>query len=247
MGLMEHIQRGKTAQPPRILIYGVEGVGKSSWAAAAPDPVFISTEDGLGEIDTAKLPLCKDFDTVIAQLNAILAEQHGFHTLCIDSLDWLERLIWDAECAEYGAKNIERVDGGYGHGYVIALTYWRKVISLLDRIRTERRMGVILIAHSKIETFQDPVNGPYDRYSPRLHKSACALVSEWVDGVLFASHRIRVGDGKASPVGSGGGERLLRTVGSPACVAKNRYGLPDELPLSWDAFASALRKEPANA
>ena len=246
MGLMDSVTRGRTAQPPRLLVYGVEGVGKSSWAASAPSPIFISTEDGLSEIDTAKMPLCTDFDMVVRQLGAVLAEDHDFRTLCVDSLDWLERLIWDAVCAEYGAKNIERVDGGYGHGYVIALTYWRRVIALLDRIRAERRMGVILIAHSKVETFQDPENGPYDRYSPRLYKSACALVSEWVDAVLFASHRIRVGDGKAAPVGAGGGERRLRTAGSPACVAKNRYGLPDEIPLSWDAFAAALRKEPAN-
>lgn len=247
MGLMDSVLRGKSARPPRFMTYGTEGVGKSSWAASAPDPIFIQTEDGLNEIDTAKFPMCKDLPTFMSQLDAVLLEEHTYRTLCIDSLDWTERLVWDAVCADYGVKNIERADGGFGHGYVAALTYWRKIIERLERIWNERQMAIILIAHSKVETFADPENGPYDRYSPRLHKSACALISEWVDGVFFATYRIRVGDGKATPIGANGGERILRTCGSPACVAKNRYGLPNELPLSWDAFVKALKKEPANA
>lgn len=243
MSLISSITKGREAQPPRIMIYGSEGVGKSTFAALAPNPVFVQTEDGLSEIDCSKFPLAKSFDDVVLQLQAVRDEQHDYGTVVIDSLDWLERLVWDRVCADYGVKSIEKADGGYGKGYVHALTYWRQIVSLLNDIRTRKGMAVILIAHAAVERFEDPEHAAYDRYTPRLHKKACSLVCEWVDAVLFASRRMRVDSttGKAAPVGADGGERILRTNGSPACIAKNRFGLPTELPLSWSAFVEALK------
>jgi hypothetical protein len=243
MSLISSITKGREAQPPRIMIYGSEGVGKSTFAALAPNPVFVQTEDGLSEIDCSKFPLAKSFDDVVLQLQAVRDEQHDYGTVVIDSLDWLERLVWDRVCADYGVKSIEKADGGYGKGYVHALTYWRQIVSLLNDIRARKGMAVILIAHAAVERFEDPEHAAYDRYTPRLHKKACSLVCEWVDAVLFASRRMRVDSttGKAAPVGADGGERILRTNGSPACIAKNRFGLPTELPLSWSAFVEALK------
>ena len=243
MSLISSITKGREAQPPRIMIYGSEGVGKSTFAALAPNPVFVQTEDGLSEIDCSKFPLAKSFDDVVLQLQAVRDEQHDYGTVVIDSLDWLERLVWDRVCADYGVKSVEKADGGYGKGYVHALTYWRQIVSLLNDIRARKGMAVILIAHAAVERFEDPEHAAYDRYTPRLHKKACSLVCEWVDAVLFASRRMRVDSttGKAAPVGADGGERILRTNGSPACIAKNRFGLPTELPLSWSAFVEALK------
>ena len=243
MSLIGSITKGREQQPPRIMIYGSEGVGKSTFAALAPNPVFVQTEDGLSEIDCSKFPLAKSFDDVVLQLQAVRDEQHDYGTVVIDSLDWLERLVWDRVCADYGVKSIEKADGGYGKGYVHALTYWRQIVSLLNDIRARKGMAVILIAHAAVERFEDPEHAAYDRYTPRLHKKACSLVCEWVDAVLFASRRMRVDSttGKAAPVGADGGERILRTNGSPACIAKNRFGLPTELPLSWSAFVEALK------
>lgn len=243
MSLISSITKGREAQPPRIMIYGSEGVEKSTFAALAPNPVFVQTEDGLSEIDCSKFPLAKSFDDVVLQLQAVRDEQHDYGTVVIDSLDWLERLVWDRVCADYGVKSIEKADGGYGKGYVHALTYWRQIVSLLNDIRARKGMAVILIAHAAVERFEDPEHAAYDRYTPRLHKKACSLVCEWVDAVLFASRRMRVDSttGKAAPVGADGGERILRTNGSPACIAKNRFGLPTELPLSWSAFVEALK------
>ena len=240
--LLDSITTGRQPQPPRIMIYGSEGVGKSTFAASSPKPVFVQTEDGLSEIDTAKFPLCATYADVVEQLKAVRDGEHEFQTLCIDSLDWLERLIWDRVCQDYGVKSIEKADGGYGKGYTHALTYWRQIIALLNEIRAKRNMAVVLIAHSKVERFEDPEHASYDRYTPRLHKAACSLVCEWVDAVLFATRRMRVDSttGKAAPVGADGGERILRTNGSPACIAKNRYGLPTELALSWTAFVECL-------
>lgn len=243
MSLIGSITKGREQQPPRIMIYGSEGVGKSTFAALAPNPVFVQTEDGLSEIDCSKFPLAKSFDDVVLQLQAVRDEQHDYGTVVIDSLDWLERLVWDRVCADYGVKCIEKADGGYGKGYVHALTYWRQIVSILNDIRSKRGMAVVMIAHAAVERFEDPEHAAYDRYTPRLHKKACSLVCEWVDAVLFASRRLRVDSttGKAAPVGADGGERILRTNGSPACIAKNRFGLPTELPLSWAAFVEALK------
>lgn len=244
MALLKQVITGKNPKPPRIVIYGAEGVGKSTFAANAPKVIFVQTEDGLSEIDCSKLPLVTRFDELIAQLTAIRDEEHDYQTLAIDSLDWTERIIWDRVCADYGVKSIEKADGGYGKGYVHALAYWRQVITLLNEIRDRRNMAIILIAHAKVECFEDPENASYDHYSPRLHKAACSLVSEWVDAILFATKRLRVDTttGKAAPVGADGGERIIRTNGSPACIAKNRYSLPGELPLSWTAFMENLGK-----
>ena len=249
--LLDSITTGRQPQPPRIMIYGSEGVGKSTFAASAPKPVFVQTEDGLSEIDTAKFPLCATYAEVVEQLKAVRDGEHEFQTLCLDSLDWLERLIWDRVCQDYGVKSIEKADGGYGKGYVHALGYWRKLVSLLDDLRNKRGMIVIIIAHSKVERFEDPENTAYDRYSPRLHKGATGLLCEWVDAVLFATKRFRVSKenagfsgerGIAAPIGADGGERIFRTIGGPACIAKNRFNLPAEIPLSWDAFMDAYRK-----
>jgi len=254
MSLLNNIQSGKEPKPPRIMVYGQEGVGKSNFSAAAPNVIFIPTEDGLSEIDCHKFPLAKSFNEVLSSLQALYQEKHDFQTVTLDSLDWLERLIFDEVCRDYGVRSIEKVDGGYGKGYVYTLTYWRKILNLLDALRNEKGMACILIAHCCIEKFEDPEASAYDRYTPRLNKHANALISEWVDAVLFATRRFRTqkedaGFGRertiAAPVGTDGGERILRTVGGPACVAKNRFNLPSELPLNWTAFMAAMTDQGA--
>lgn len=241
--LIGTVKSGREPQPPRLTVYGPEGVGKSTFAASAPNPVFIQTEDGLSEIDTAKFPLCTTYDDVIQQLKAVRDEEHDFQTLALDSLDWLERLIWDRVCADFGVRSIEKADGGFGKGFSYALTYWREVVKLLNEIRAKRQMAIILVAHSKVERFEDPEHPAYDRYQPRLHKAANSLICEWADAVLFATRRMRIDSntGRAAPVGADGGERVLRTNGSPAFNAKNRYSLPMEMPLSWSAFMQGMK------
>ncbi|MEX1231112.1 MAG: ATP-binding protein [Planctomycetaceae bacterium] len=249
MSNLSHIQSGKQPLPPRIVLYGENGIGKSTCGSQATKPIFIQTEDGLSEIDCEKFPLAKSYSEVMASLAALRVEQHSYQTVVIDSLDWFERLIWDELCERYNVSSIEKVDGGYSKGYTHALSLWRPFLELLNQLRIERRMIVIGLAHAKVEKFEDPESTAYDRYSPRLHKHACGLVSEWADAVLFATRKIRVSTedagfnrtrGIAHALGKSGGERVLRTIGSPTCIAKNRYSLPEELPLSWSALLSAL-------
>jgi len=249
MALLDQIQRGRRHSPPRLMIYGTEGIGKSTTASKAPKPIFIPTEDGLDQIDCDSFPLAKTLADVDASLQTLIGEQHDYESVIIDSLDWLERLIWDKLCEQYGVSSIEKVDGGYQRGYTHALTHWRKVLDDLNTLRNQRGMCVIVLAHAKVEKFEDPEAMAYDRYSPRLHKHVSALITEWADAVLFATRKMitkteDTGFGRdrtiAEALGKDGGERILRCVGSPACVAKNRYSLPAELPLSWPSLMNAL-------
>lgn len=258
MNILEQIHIGKRSTPPRILLYGTEGIGKSTFAAQAPNPIFISTEDGLDEINCASFPLARKFTDVETYLSALAIEPHDYQTVVIDSCDWLEQLIWDDLCQIAHVSTIEKVDGGYGKGYTAALGYWRQFCDALESLRTQRNMAVILIAHAKVERFEDPESSAYDRYAPRLHKHATALLTEWSDAVLFATRKFRteseeVGFGRertiAVGLGKDGGERIIRTVGGPSCVAKNRYNLPYEMALSWEAFVGAIHHSnatPAN-
>jgi len=253
MSLLETIHSGRRHSPPRLMLYGTEGIGKSTTAAGAPKPIFIPTEDGLDQIDCDSFPLARRYDEVVKALSALYSEEHDYQSVVVDSLDWLERLIWDEVCREYGVKSIEKADGGYAKGYTHALTQWREVLGGLDALRNDRGMAVILLAHTKVEKFEDPESVAYDRYSPRLHKHAAALVTEWCDAVLFATRKFRTESEDAGfnrtrsiavPLGTDGGERILRCVGGPSCIAKNRFGLPAELPLSWPALMQALAGEP---
>ena len=253
MSLLERIHTGRRHSPPRLLIYGTEGIGKSTTASQAPNPIFIPTEDGLDQIDCASFPLASTLVDVESAIQSLQREKHDYQTVVLDSVDWLERLIWDALCEQYGVSSIEKVDGGYAKGYTHALTHWRKVLDDLNTLRNQRGLCVILLAHAKVEKFEDPESSAYDRYSPRLHKHVTALLTEWADAVLFATRKIitKTEDAGfnrertiAAGLGKDGGERILRCVGSPACVAKNRYDLPAELPLAWPALMHALTRTP---
>jgi hypothetical protein len=222
------------------MLYGVQGVGKSTWASCAPKPIFLQTEDGLGEISCDKFPLATTFERVVKALSELYTEKHPYHTVVVDSLDWLERLIWTEVCRKHNVESIENI--GYAKGYVFALTQWRGFLEGLSALRNDKGMAVILIAHARIERFENPETESYDRYVPRLHRLASQLIQEWCDEVLFATFKVytrqteeRFNRTRRQAIGTG--ERIIRTVERPAHVAKNRLNLPDELPLDWNAYA----------
>ncbi len=237
------LNRASAPKPPRILIHGVHGVGKTTFAAAAPDPVLILTEDGLGTLDVQHFPLAKTLDEVMQALASLYAEEHRFRTLVVDSVDWLEPLVWARVCQDLKLKSIE--DAGYGKGYVAALDVWREYIEGLNALRDRKGMAIVQIAHTDIKRFDSPESEPYDRYVIKLHSKASALLQEHSDIVLFANYRIStvksdVGFNKKVTRALGSGERLIHTAERPAFLAKNRYGLPDTLEMSWSALESAM-------
>ena len=229
--------------PPRALVYGVAGVGKTSFAASADRAVVVKTEDGLGTIKVPHFPLARSFDAVMEALAALYSEAHDYKTVVIDSVDWLEPLVWARTCKDNNWSSIE--EPGYGKGYIAALGLWRQYLDGLNALRDERGMTVIQIAHTDIKRFDSPEHEPYDRYVIKLHARASALLQENSDAVLFANYRIStvksdVGFNKKVTRALGSGERVLYTAERPAFLAKNRYGLPDMLPLDWQAFAAAM-------
>ena len=240
---LSQLKRTTALAAPRILIHGVAGVGKTTFAAGAPKPVLVQTEDGLGTLEVPRFPLARSFDEVMEALAALYTDSHDFATVVIDSVDWLEPLVWQKACQENGWKDLE--EPGYGKGYVAALDPWRQYLEGLNALRDERGMTVIQIAHTDIKRFDSPEHEPYDRYVIKLHARAAALLQEHSDVVLFANYRIStvksdVGFNKKVTRALGSGERVLYTAERPAFLAKNRYGLPDTLPLSWAAFAEAM-------
>ena len=240
---LESLRRGGDPRPPLLLTYGVAGVGKTLFATSAPRAVVVQTEDGLGIISASTFGVLRSFDAVMEALGSLYTEAHDFETLVVDSLDWLEPLVWQHTARTHNQPDIESF--GYGKGYLAALDTWRSLLDGVNALRDERGMGVILIAHAEIKRFDSPETEPYDRYQPKLHRSASALVQEHVDAVLFANYRVStlksdVGFNKKVVRGVSGGDRLLHTCERPAFLAKNRFGLAETLPLSWDELAAGI-------
>ena len=182
-------------------------------------------------------------DEVMQAIGALYSEDHKYQTVILDSVDHLENLIWAQTCKDNGWANIEAP--GYGKGYVAALDQWRLFVEGMRALRDDKKMTVILIAHSQITRFDAPDNEPYDRYSPKLHKGASALLQELCDAVLFANYRIQTvksdaGFGKKVTRAVGGGDRVLYTEERPAFLAKQRYNLPPMIPMMWTDFAAGV-------
>ena len=237
------LQRSTKVEPPKIIIYGVNGIGKTTFAAMAPNPVFLLTEKGLGKLEVTHFPVSKSFEEAKLALNSLLNEEHKFQTLVIDSIDWLERLIFEEVAKESGKKNIE--DIGYGKGYAIAQTKWYELTDILDKLNESKKMAIIMVGHALVKTFNSPDTENYDRYRLDMHDKSASVIKDWCDVILFANYKVYIkssdeGFNKKEHKGVGGDERVIYTEERPAFWAKNRYGLPFELPLSWQSFASSM-------
>lgn len=234
---LANVRRGVRPAPDRILLVGTEGIGKSTFAACAPKPIFIAAEDGIRHLDVASFPEPKTLEDVTGALAELATESHEFETLAIDTVDWLEPLIIDHTCRLNGWANIEAP--GYGKGYVAALSEWRSFLATLERVRRERGMEIILLAHAQIRNFANPAGDDYARYECKLHKGAAALLKEWTDANLFACHEEFVSEKDGKSKGVSTGKRLLHTERTAAWDAKNRHNLPAEIELSYAAYAAA--------
>jgi len=238
------ITRGKRLRAPKIVIYGPPKIGKSSFAASAPNPIGIITEEGLDNIDVAAFPKAETFENVMQAIATLYSESHEFSTVFVDSLDWLEPLILRKVCTDNNVDNIEKI--GFGKGYIFADDLWKQFFAGLDALRNEKGMTIICIAHEQLTKVKDPSQtNDYDSYSLKLNKRATALVNEWADIIGFAQHEIYTRqvdpnnklnkDVKATTTGA----RKLHLNPHPAYVAGNRYSIPD-CNLAWPAFAAAM-------
>lgn len=243
MKLLGNVVRGKIRKPLRVVLYGPEGVGKTTFGADAPDPVVMGAERGTEHLDVARLPAeeLRGWKDVMQWLAVLAREPHDYKTLVVDTLDWLEAMLHGFVAREASKKTIE--DWDYAKGYKICLPEWREFLHRLDVLRDHRGMHVVLLAHSKVSKFDDPAGESWDRYALKLHDapkaSAADLVKEWADVVLFANfdHRARKKN-KWDRKGVGTARRLMWTERTAAFDAKNRCNLPTPMELSWGAFFS---------
>lgn len=244
MDLKSIVQTGMRSKPPRIILHGIHGIGKSSFGAGAYTPIFLQTEDGLTEIDVPHFPLATSYSQVIQYLDMIFNETHEYKTLVIDTLDWLEKLIWNKICEDCNIKSPE--DLGYGKAYTLAMRYWHEIILKLDTIRN-KGIIILLLSHNEIKPFNPPDGDSYDRYQIKLNKQAATAIEEWADCVLFAdfvTYTSKNKQGKIKAVGSG--ERVIKTSINPAWRTKTRYKLPDQMPLNFDNLIQEIKKSKNN-
>jgi hypothetical protein len=237
---LDALVKGRQAKPVRVLLYGVEGIGKSTFAANSPAPIFLGAEDGTAHLDVTRFPMPTSWVEALDAVRTLTREAHDFKTLAVDTLDWLEPLLWEHICARDAQQNIEAY--GYGKGYVAALDEWRIFLAALEKLREERGMHVVLLAHSWIKPFKNPEGNDFDRYELKLHPKAGGLLKEWSDVVLFANYEtFAVADNSKRAKGVSRDMRLIHTTRKAAFDAKNRFDLPESLALDWNEFWTALQ------
>lgn len=243
------IIRGKIPCAKKVLIYGPEGIGKSTFASHFPDPVFIGTEGSTKDMDVARFEKASSWTMLMEQIRYVKMNPSVCRTLVIDTTDWAEQMCVADLCARYGKKGVE--DFGYGNGYVYAKEEFGRFLNSLEEV-VEAGINVVLTAHAQMRKFEQPDEmGSYDRWELKLGKKTSSqtapLAKEWADMVLFANYKtwsIAVDD-KGTKRKAQGGARVMYTSHHPCWDAKNRYGLPEEVPFEYESIRSIIEGEGA--
>lgn len=233
------ITRGRKARAQKVVIYGPEGIGKSTFAAQFPEPVFIDTEGSTDNMDVARMDKPTSWAMLKNEIAFIKANSDACKTLVIDTIDWAEQLAVSYVCSQHQKNGIE--DFGWGKGYTYVQEEIGRLLNSLGEL-VDNGINVVLTAHAQIKKFEQPDEmGSYDRYELKLGQKSSSktapLVKEWADMVLFANYKTIVmttDDGKKK---AQGGERVIYTNHRPAWDAKNRHGLPDQLPFDFGSIA----------
>ena len=224
-------EQGRVVNAPYLFtLYGVAGGGKSSFASLAKNPFFIDVENGTKLLGVKRVTEINSFEEFMSILSLCLNDEKmkQFDTYVIDTLDFLERLIFEKVCHDNKKQSIS--DIGYNRGYDLAVELWFKVFTVLDQLKAQNK-NVILIAHEQIRKFESPITGNYDRFTLKLHPKIVNFIFAKCDAVLFMERNFFVAaDGKAySKKG-----RKIYTEEQPSVLAKNRYGLPSEIVFNTD-------------
>ncbi len=245
---LNSVTKGVVYKPYRMILCGKEKIGKSTFGANAPNPIFIpiKNEEGIDMLDVASFPTVTTYEELLEAFTALFSE-HDFKTVVIDSVSALEPLIHDKVCRENNADSIEKALGGYAKGYVEALRYWREIMAALDGLR-ENGINTILIGHATIKSQPDPNGDNYDKFTLDLHKKATETLFRWSDIIGFANAKVAVvktdaGFNKKDNKVRDLNQRVLHTQSNASLPSGGRgiYGhLPKELPLDYDAFVKAV-------
>lgn len=237
------ISRGKIQRAQKAIVFGPEGIGKSTFAAQFPNAVFIDTEGSTYHMDVARTPEPSSWSMLLEQVKYFKANPQACGTLVIDTADWAERLCIEDICAKHKKEGIE--DFGYGKGYVYLSEEFGRLLNLLEEL-VGIGINIVFTAHAQMRKFEQPDEmGAYDRWEMKLQRKTAPMVKEWADMVLFCNYETTVVnvDGQGAQKGKNkaqGGKRVMYTSHHPCWDAKNRHGLPDKLPLDYSAIAHCI-------
>lgn len=226
-----------------MAIYGPEGIGKSTFASRFPEPLFIDTEGSTKDLDVARTEPPSSWPMLLDQVQYVKSDPNICRTLVIDTADWAEMLCVEAVCGKAQKSGIE--DFGYGKGYTYLAEEFGRLLNLLSEV-VDRGVNVVMTAHAKMRKFEQPDEmGAYDRWELKLQKQTAPLLKEWADMVLFANYKTIVVnvDGQGAQKGKNkaqGGRRVMYTSHHPCWDAKNRYGLPEEVPFEYEQIAHII-------
>lgn len=252
MSRLSMVSKGKKAGPRKFCFYGPEGVGKTTLATRAPSPIIFDLEKGSSELDVTRYVFDDTGSTspetltdFISGVDDLIENEHDFKTLIIDSLDWLEELVWKHCIKRDNKKDIEAY--GFHKGYGVSLDELRKLLKKFEILQSRRGMHVILIGHTHVKAFHNPSDEDYDRYWLNTHKDFAGKIKQWVDVLGFCCFEGGGGsiDKGSRAKGWSTGRRLLKLEFDAAFDAKSRIPMPKEVELDiddpWGPFAEALR------
>jgi AAA domain len=236
-------KKANESGPPRVLIYGTEGVGKTWLSQRARRPLTIDMEDGLGQLEADVIDRPENWEQLMATLGWIVdhaGSDWAYDTLVIDTIDAVEhKIIHPYVAKRAGKSSINEIL--FADGYRTAATMMTSLVRRLDDVRAAG-MGVLMLAHATASKVRTP-DGEHRAYAPRMHDLASNVVCEWMDAVLFAtsvdvaSEKKNVRYVKSVTDSEGRPETILRCIGTADCIAKNRYGMPASIPMDHSVVA----------
>lgn len=267
MSRLANLKPSILREPLRHLFYGGEGIGKSTLAAGSPSPIFFDCEGGTSRVETVRFPFRDEpgghiphsLPEIFAAIDELATTEHPFRTLVIDTVDALEALVWAACCEKYSGKKgginksgkkLETIeDLPYGKGYTVAVDEWRTLCHSLDVLRARRDMAIVLLGHSMIRTYKNPLDEDYDRFQLRVHDKAAGFLKEWCDVVGFCAFEEGAKKRSEDDIRAKGwhtGKRFIHVERGDAWDAKHRIPLPREIEMSkddpWGPFAAAVEQ-----
>ena len=235
-----NIVSGKISRAVKTVIYGTEGVGKSTLASKFPEPLFLDVEGGTSQLDIRRVELNTDWNELLSAVSEVSQNPDLCRTLVIDTADAAETLCIKHILTKYNQKSIESF--GYGKGYTYIGEEWNQLMTGLDSV-IDKGINVVLIAHAKQRKIELPEQtGAFDHWEMKLTKQVAPILKEWADLLLFCNYKTFVVTTDNNSKKAQGGKRVMYTSHNPVYDAKNRYGLPDELDLSYDRLASIFAK-----
>lgn len=232
---MLKIESGLEKRPLKVVIYGAEGIGKSTFASQFPEPLFLDTEGGTSSLNIRRVKCGSSWEYLLGCVNEVIKDPSICKTLVIDTADWAESLCTKYVCEKYRKSNIEEF--GFGKGYVYLQDEFSKLLTTLDKL-IELGVNAVVTAHGKPRKFELPEEaGQFDRWEMKLTKQVAPLLKEWCDMLLFCNYKTYVVTTENNTKKAQGGKRVVYTSHHACWDAKNRYGLPDELDLDFKGIA----------